>query len=224
MVVPIWGRRRNSSQPMSFPDTRPNVGYGHLLSGRVGCDRTIRGKKLALPDLVDSPLGIAVLPPGRHAGTFAELRAHFVDHPDVPFASERSLLMQALDLYAPLVWGLWPRATLWVNGGFVTHKDWAAPEDIDVVICDTSGRIDAKIDEAGHLITLLQATHQKSSVVAPKIQPMGGLIDGHPVGKQWPAIVAYYEDYWSTLLDKDKDPVAGFRKGYVEVVNPSASP
>jgi hypothetical protein len=179
---------------------------------------------VGLPALVDSPIGVPVLPPGRHQAALEDIRAVFVEDSAVPFPDARLTLMQALDLYAPLVWGIWPRATLWVNGGFVTHKQWEAPADVDVVICDTTGRINAHVNEAGHLISLLNAQHAKASVVVPRIQPMGGLIDGHPVGKQSPGVVAYYEDYWSTLLDDRRDPVPHFRKGYVEVVNPHAAP
>ncbi|MHA7663066.1 DUF6932 family protein [Mycolicibacterium sp. HS_4_1] len=87
------------------------------------------GGILAIP----APTGPhATLPPGRHLATFDEIYELFVEQ--APFKDERELIYEALRLYAKVVDQEFSDVTLWINGGFITHKSWAAPKDADVVV------------------------------------------------------------------------------------------
>lgn len=123
-------------------------------------------------------------------------------------------------MYVDQVWGVWPKAELWINGGFVTLKPWAAPKDVDVAIVDTFGRIEKYRDGAASLLTLHNVSSASLSGPAPRVQPYGGMVDGFAVPRL-PANLRFWDDQWSTLCDKAKVPVPGFRKGYVKVVKPA---
>lgn len=108
--------------------------------------------------------------------TFDEVRARFVEQ--APYPDERDLVMRTLEIYAGRVWNVLPGARLWVDGGFVTHKKWAAPKDADVVIVITAGEAE-RLDEAGaealaSLLTLQGMTAQVPSLSQGRVQPMGG--------------------------------------------------
>lgn len=176
---------------------------------------------MSLPAMVSSPIALAgvpdILPPGGHVATMEDIRERFVDHPGIPFPNERQTLFSLLEVYVELVWGIWDRAELWIDGGFVTHKGWAAPHDVDVAIVDTHGRIQARIDRALSLLTLdgaIVAGHQGA-----RVQPFGGMIDGFAVAGL-PQNRQYWETKWSGFLDKNRQPVSGVAKGFVKVVKP----
>lgn len=153
--------------------------------------------------------GSGLLPPGRHRATLGETRALFVD--GAPFSTHRALLWDTFLLYRGMVAALMPSARFWVNGGFVTHKMWAAPKDIDVCLVAPV----AEIEQAGdHLDPLLtDTTHGRR-------QPMGGLIDGFLAAQGMSDDIAYWSWEWSRVRDERGDEVPGARKGYVEVIGP----
>jgi hypothetical protein len=150
----------------------------------------------------------------------ADVEQRFVT--EAPFAKERATVMTALRLYADRVWGLIPSARLWVNGGFVTHKRWAAPKDADVaVIVETAELGRASSRPAQSLWTLQGVTVQEPHIdLAKRIQPFGGLIDGF-LAPALPATMSLWDSTWSSVTDESKNRVEGKVKGYVEVVNES---
>lgn len=152
--------------------------------------------------------------------TLEEVEYTFVTGPDVPYPDERRRLFTALQLWSAAAWAIWPKAELWINGSFVTHKPWGPPQDVDVCIADTYGRITARQSRAVSLLTLLEVNVSQPSGSHRKIQPFGGMIDGFTVALNVAASVALWDDQWSELRDREKKRVLG-RKGYVKVVNPA---
>lgn len=154
-----------------------------------------------------------MLPPGRHPATLAELRLRFVD--EAPFAQHRGLIFDAFEIWAKTWWELFPGSRLWIDGGFVVHKE-TKPKDIDVVgfvkasEVDSLGVIDQSRFES--LLTFIENTDSKR-----RIQPMGGLVDGFYAVRAVPEKFHYWDEFWSTVTDADKQPIPGQVKGYVEV-------
>ena len=92
----------------------------------------------------------ATLPVGRHATSFAEIYATFVQQ--APFPNERELIFDALLLYARVLAQEFTKPALWINGGFVTHKPWAAPNDTDVVLYTPDGVFEHALETEDFLI------------------------------------------------------------------------
>ncbi len=148
------------------------------------------------------------LPEGRHEGTLKDIRIRFVD--DAPHMAHRDRIFQAFEVYARGIWDLLPTAKLWVNGGFVSHKP-TKPKDIDVVVLARVSELNAvPWDEILPLVT-----HAADD--GTRVQPMGGLVDGFIAKRGNPEEIRYWDDYWKTVLDLDRNPIPGERKGYVEV-------
>ncbi|OAN29116.1 hypothetical protein A4X17_05950 [Plantibacter sp. H53] len=167
-----------------------------------------------------------MLPPSTepYPATLDEVYDRFVA--EAPFAAERERVFTALKLYAELVWDLFPDARLRIDGGFTTHKDWAAPHDADVVVlCPTYTDEQVSQGIEAPLFTFLNAegTLLGQRVSIGKAHVMGGLIDGFFVPADVVEVREFFEDYWSAVTDRDKQVVPGLRKGYVEVINPDVS-
>lgn len=159
----------------------------------------------------------ATLPPGRHVATFAEVYERFVEQ--APFRGERELIYDALRLYAKVVEKEFSDVTLWINGGFVTHKSWA-PKDADVVAVVPMSDYTNMCSNADCLryLTLqgVMVAVPQTSAPVPRVQPMAGLIDGFVVPDD-PVQLAVWELTWSTVTDQNKNVVPGVQKGYLEV-------
>lgn len=168
---------------------------------------------LALPDLTEEGL----LPLGAHRSTLDEVERVFVN--GAPFEAERRRIMVALRLYAELVWLRFPEATLWIDGGFVTLKDYAAPEDADVVVmvADAGDYDPASHSEDLPLWTLLGVSADRPSIDrAERLQPFGGLIDGFFARAEIEPVADFWRGWWQRLPAPGKPDVAD-AKGYVEV-------
>lgn len=150
------------------------------------------------------------LPAGRYRVTLDELRTRFVD--EAPEPLERDLVYRALELHLSRLVDLAGPSTVWVDGGFVTHKT-DAPKDVDVVYwCRDSAHLRGVILAEGvlQLLTLQGvAVSAPLASVARRIQPMGGLVD---VFLATPARRDYWHAMWSSVKDEP-----GEVKGYVEV-------
>lgn len=149
----------------------------------------------------------ATLPVGRHVATLDEIYEAFVVN--APFRPRRELIFRALALYIDLVSPQFSTCRYWINGGFVTHKTWAEPEDADVVVVVPPGE-DSKVAQPGFLPLLSLPSS------AGKVHPMGGLIDGF-VAVDVPAALASWEFRWSSVRDEQHNVVPGVNKGYLEV-------
>lgn len=167
--------------------------------------------------------------PAPHRCTFDELYQRFVL--EAPFAEERQIVFDSLRIYGTLVWRLLPAARLWVDGGFVTHKQWAAPGDADVVVIITQADFEALPQDdylkLTQLLTMQGVDAASPGVTGvPRVQPMGGMIDGFlgfdtgdPANQ--PSLMLWF-DFWSGVTDERKMVREGVLKGFVEVVNPNA--
>jgi len=167
-----------------------------------------------------------LLPPATdpYPATLEELHQRFVV--EAPFREQRQRVFDALSLYASLVWEALPTARLRIDGGFVTHKPWAAPEDADIVVVYDRPTPPGGLDKAVRrpLFTMKDVV----SVIAgrpanlDKVAVMGGLIDAYPVPADKHAVLAYWDRMWANVTGPGKTLLDGERKGYVEVTNPNA--
>lgn len=156
---------------------------------------------------------------GRHRATFEEIYEHFVEN--APFRDRRELIYEALRLYAKVLASEFSDVTLWINGGFVTHKPWAAPKDTDVAAVVPMAEYTNMCSSTDCLrfLTLQGVMVMLPGTFAPvpRIQPMAGLIDGFVVPDD-PSQTAVWDHNWSRVIDQNMvllPPTV--RKGYLEV-------
>ncbi|MFT4288780.1 DUF6932 family protein [Nocardioides sp.] len=145
-----------------------------------------------------------------------ELRQIFVDGAPA-FRDERARVFTALELHLGLARErVGAGIHAWIDGGFITHKTWAAPHDADValVISPTAHFV---VDEVLPLLTLKDVSAVEPKLATARLQPMGGLVDAFLVPDQ-PAARATWHDTWSSVKDATGVIVQGQRKGYVEVI------
>ncbi len=170
---------------------------------------------MSLPDLTAD----GVLPLGAHEATWDEIEEAFVT--GAPFWEARALIFDALRVYARLIWARFPDAVLWVDGGFVTHKSWAAPHDVDVavVVPNAVGYDPAAEPDGPSLWTLLDVSAARPSVTShEKVQPMGGLVDGFFVQAENGPLVSFWHGWWQRRR-QESGPDLIDAKGFLEVRN-----
>lgn len=156
----------------------------------------------------------AILPPGRHSTTLAEIRDYFVTA--APFSEDREVVFRALDVWLTMMNKLVPNARYWINGGFVTHKSWAAPKDVDVVVLVTEASLNSlDSDQQEQFASLM--TEDDGTL---RRQPMGGLVDGFYTvrGSASSGDPAYWNNQWSRVKGQDGAPVVDLYKGFLEVI------
>lgn len=173
---------------------------------------------------VDPNSGLLPPAPEPYRATLEDVRQRFVV--EAPFSDERAFVFEALVIYSRLIWKIAPTARLRIDGGFITHKTWAAPQDADIAVVFGSGTSDAQVNEAAAapLFSLLDVRGMlaQQQIGLGKAHVMGGLVDAFPAFDDAPASLALWHDIWSKVTDAQKNEVVGLRKGYVEVVNPDA--
>ena len=151
-----------------------------------------------------------LLIPGRHRATLEQVYDMFVA--EAPFRETRERIWAAFDVYQAEVFRMLPSARLWLDGGFVTYKTWAAPKDIDVCIVAPFDEVKAAETELPPLLTDITTD--------PRRQPMGGLVDGFvTVPRPHPdSNTQYWAQEWSRVRDWSGNEDGSRRKGFVEVV------
>lgn len=159
----------------------------------------------------------ATLPPGTHKATLDEIYQAFVV--DAPFRPRRELIHQAIVLYSSLVQSAFSSARLWIDGGFVTQKPWAAPEDADIVVVVPMEEYVAKVNDPRWfpLWTFLNATSSEPSRWTEKLHPMGGLLDTFLMPDVEDAL-GIWDLRWSSVNGPNGELVPGAVKGYLEVI------
>jgi hypothetical protein len=173
-------------------------------------------------DVAIPPTGgpYATLPVGRHTATFDEVHETFVEQ--APFRDERQLIYDALRLYTRVLAQEFTDLALWINGGFVTHKTWAAPKDTDVAVVVPLTEYSNMLSKPMlfSYLTLHNADvpiNPTTTMKVARIQPMAGLIDGFIIGDE-PSQKGVWDYNWSLVTDENgvllPDTV---RKGYLEV-------
>lgn len=174
------------------------------------------------------------LPAGIHECSWSEFVDTFVDNAPHPVHRRRRL--RALEVYLDVLDDLFPGSTVWLDGGFVSHKA-TPPFDIDVlavvnptiwntVYADLQTEIDAlnawlQAGQAGQqpkAPTLSTygglLTHQDVQVPPmyfPRIQPFGGYIDSFIFPADASQVLGNFERWWSL------DYATSTPKGFVEV-------
>jgi hypothetical protein len=150
------------------------------------------------------------LPQGIHEGSLQEIEERFVD--DAPFADRRRLVFEAFRLWHEIVTEIVPSARFWVDGGFVTHKPWAAPSDVDVTVMlkpdDLNNLTDEEQQRLAPMIT-------KSG--SPPQRPMSGLVDAYICLRGDVDKTLYWREHWSTVFDENRVILTDTHKGFVEV-------
>lgn len=158
----------------------------------------------------------ATLPVGRHQATFPEVYDRFVT--EAPFRDRRELIFRAVELHAAIVRTHFHGARFWLDGGFVTHKHWAEPEDADVVVVvppEQYGK--AADDKLLPLSTLQGVIAGQPQASTSKLHPMGGLMDVF-FQPDVDVVLAPWDAIWSSVKDENGVVVEGVAKGYLEVI------
>ena len=155
-----------------------------------------------------------LLPAGRHRATIDEIEMYFVV--DAPFSERRALVFQALKTWLALVEQLLPGARLWVDGGFVTHKPWNGPSDVDVMIlCQAD---DVNRLSATQQIDLENLLTQPAGPGRARSQPMGGLVDAYLTFRGPSGNADYWMRQWSQVKGRDGSEIRSLTKGFLEVM------
>lgn len=166
---------------------------------------------MAIPEVVGE---MGLLPPGRHPASMAEVEGRFVL--EAPFSGERAIIAQSLNTWMMLVEQLVPVSRYWIDGGFVTHKTWAAPSDVDVtIICQEADL--ARLGEDGYerLRRLLTEVRPDGT----RIKPMDGRVDAFLTTRSGPdANVPYWMSWWANVRAENGTILDGLTKGYLEVI------
>lgn len=181
--------------------------------------RTVVGEEVSrgerLPAL-DPFLGY--LPPRQqpYLLTWGEIHEMFVAR--APFRERRQRIYSALQLFAESIWELIPDARLWINGGFTTQKDWAAPDDVDVVVLGDAvpPQIKAALLNQG-LLTLEDVTFSVNAKTmhVSALKTFGGLVDAYLADVRSEEV---WRAQWSRVKGPDGKIMDGVKKGFVEVV------
>ncbi|MET9128018.1 hypothetical protein [Streptomyces sp. NPDC004528] len=182
-----------------------------LFKARLG---EVYGGHSLIPPLTSG----GMLPVGRHPASLDEIRDLFVTQ--APHMARRVLIYSALELYVSLMRELVPRATLWVDGGFCTHKS-AVPKDVDLVVLAQGRDLEHFGDEEwGRMRQLLTLQDVEADIIPtaePRVQPMGGLVDASLADADSPEEREFFDELWSSVKGPDGKTVPGARKGYLEV-------
>ncbi|MHC3004165.1 hypothetical protein OK17_18235 [Gordonia sp. GN26] len=133
----------------------------------------------------------------------------------------RERLFGAFRLYVDVVGYFFESARLWVDGGFVSLKTWAAPSDIDVVVVVPRLEYEnvCSSPRLSDMVPLMTLQNVNSSEInnLGRLQPMGGLVDAFII-PDTPVHVALWDATWSRVKDENGVLLdSGERKGYLEV-------
>lgn len=129
-----------------------------------------------------------------------------------PYSKERQELWAVFPIYVRKVRALFPTCRILLDGGFTTHKPWAAPEDIDVSV---------GVEKVHY--EMLQPWERaelfNTEADGVKVRAMGGLVDASRFQLGNPDRFVMWHEHWSTVRGQDRNIIEGLRKGYVEVVS-----
>lgn len=157
------------------------------------------------------------LPPGIHSATLDEIHEVFVV--GAPFETERALIFTAMALHMHVSRDrLGAGPVVWVNGGFATHKTWAAPKDVDLAyVVPLALALRARQPDMMDLWTNQDVSAGQPMLVSDRVQPMAGLVDAFFI-PEMPHSLAVWQHTWSRvkLEDGTIDPIK--EKGFLEVI------
>jgi hypothetical protein len=173
--------------------------------------------------LADCEGEFAALPPGIHKATLNEIRVMFVEKAPIVAGEprRRALICDALEVYVQLLARRFEDPIIWVDGGFVTHKTWAEPDDADVVALVAPEQLAQRAftERALALQTLDVASLSVSrrTLTDRVVKPMGALLDGY-IDANTQARRDYWEYWLSSVRRPDGSISDDAQKGFVEVV------
>ncbi|OYX56408.1 MAG: hypothetical protein B7Y93_03890 [Micrococcales bacterium 32-70-13] len=150
------------------------------------------------------------LPQGLHAATLDEIEQRFVVA--APFADRRRIVFDAFRLWHGVVSTIVPAARFWVDGGFITHKPWAAPSDVDVTVMLRPDDLNNLSDDEQQRLDPMF-----TRIGPPRQQPMSGLVDAFVCLRGDVDRTLYWREHWSTVIDGNRAQLSGTQKGFVEV-------
>lgn len=194
-------------------------GRGQFLQRRDGYTRNVAEQEVEQqPRVLTFDPILGHLPPQQqpYRLSWGELHEAFVVH--APYRERRQRLYDALRLFSDCVWDIIPDARLWIDGGFVTRKTWAAPDDVDVVIVGSGVEKHQRQELARRgLLTSRETTLELETKSLPigRLRPLGGLIDSYLTESKRSEL---WHRKWSQVTGPDGNEVDGVFKGYVEVV------
>lgn len=170
--------------------------------------------------VVDPITGL--LPPSGtpHTATMTEVEAAFVTH--APHSGTREDLFSCLCTWTNLAAKVFGSGRVWVDGGFVTHKQ-SPPHDVDIVFLPDEPElaIDAlrNDDRAFTLLTLQDVffMHPLNGGTLKRLQPVSGMVDAFLADPRDHAQMDVWHELWSSVKGPDGYIIDGQRKGYVEV-------
>ncbi|WP_159325113.1 DUF6932 family protein [Streptomyces tendae] len=158
------------------------------------------------------------LPEGKHPIDLEEMHDLFVAR--APHQEARQLIFDAFKIHYSLVRQLFSHGTLWVDGGFCTHKP-TAPKDIDMVIIVDPGEVQnfspAEEERLMQLLTLQGVKVKQPDTRVQRVQPMGGLIDCFFVLSIDIDSIKMWDLLWSSVKEADGTITPGATKGYLEL-------
>ena len=195
---------------------------------------TTSGTSASAAQLPPMDAATGFLPPGIHPCSLDEFKDVFVDN--APHPEHRIRRFRALEVYIDCIDEMFPESTLWLDGGFVSHKV-DPPFDIDVLAKVKPAAWASVMRDVQAEATSFEAwdrggqvgyppktpvlaqygglqTHQMAAVgpaVYPRIQPFGGRIDSFIFPADMAKALANFRRDWMV------DIASGTKKGFVEV-------
>lgn len=170
---------------------------------------------------VDAATGL--LPPGIYPATLSEIHEVFVEA--APYREHRARIYRGLVYYLDEISSRFDSPRVLVNGGFVTHKPWGAPKDVDLAIGLENQDFRTALDPLNIALwtlqdlTLLRPGQTSAEYMKlERLQPLGGLVDSHIFPKRLAAMSAFWERLWADVKGEDGKKIDGVQKGYLEVI------
>nr|WP_143173358.1 hypothetical protein [Nocardiopsis flavescens] len=147
-----------------------------------------------------------------------EIYETFVEN--APHRQAREVIFDAFKLHFSLIRKILASGTLWIDGGFCTHKA-EEPKDIDIfIVVDPSvaSRVTPEQeDQLMQLLTLQQVFSGAPRTALDRVQPMGGLVDCFLALSTDADALKEFDQLWSSVKGADGETVPGVTKGYLEV-------
>lgn len=144
---------------------------------------------------------------GRHLATLDEVAELFIDQ--APHPEPRRRLFEGLVAWIDSLHAVVSSDRIWVDGGFLTHKQ-DPPQDVDVVAFVKPSLLTKDVNY--RLSPLL--TRVEDQV---RIQPMGGRVDGFVVPGSVEQKVLWVGEWSRVRHPVTRDEWDGKTKGFVEV-------
>lgn len=161
------------------------------------------------------PENSILLPCGIHVATLDEVFQHFVLDAPQNTHFRRGQIFETLNIHIQLAQEICEGEplTVWIDGGFVTHKP-ENPEDADIVYFTSPGGLERLLSTRGTPLWSMdtfRAHRAGDNVRSEKLQPMGGLIDSYVA-----VDTVINRETWKRRWSDSKGVESGV-KGFLEV-------